>query len=295
MRLAWGGWRTLAVLALGAACAAPRPTPAEPREVTVVGLDYAFQLPAELPAGWVTFRFHNAGKVRHEFNISLLKSDATVQQFIAAANADQPVTPLRDATVGVLFAEPGGDSPSGLTTELLPGRTYVVHCIFRDSEGAPPHHAMGMYAELRVTTAPPVVVAAPRIDTITGMDYAYRAPATLPAGVHHLAFINVGSQRHELTVTLLRAGVTVQQFMDAEMAERDVADLVESDLGLLHSPGRTAPRGLLRVDLLPGREYLLECAFADSDSAPPHFRLGMFGSIRVDAAPAQPRRPTTGG
>jgi hypothetical protein len=154
---------------------------------------------------------------------------------------------------------------------------------------------MGMYAELRVTAAPPVVVAAPRVDTITGMDYAYRAPATLSAGVHHLAFVNEGAQRHELTVTLLRSGVTVQQFMDAEMAERDVSDMVESDLGLLHSPGRTAPRGLLRVDLLPGREYLLECAFADTDSAPPHFRLGMFGSIRVDGAPARAGRRTSGG
>lgn len=295
MRLAWGGWRTLAVLALGTACAAPGSSPTEPRDVTVVGLDYAFQLPAELPAGWVTFRFRNAGKVRHEFNISLLRPDVTVQQFIAAANADQPVTPLRDATIGVLFAEPGSDAPSGLTTELLPGRTYVLHCIFRDREGAPRHQAMGMYAELRVPAAPPVVVAAPRADTITGMDYAYRAPTTLSAGVHYLAFVNAGAQRHELTVTLLRAGVTVQQFMDAELAERDVDAMVESDLGLLHSPGRTTPRGLLRVDLLPGREYLLECAFADSDSAPLHFRLGMFGSIRVDAAPARPRRRTTGG
>ena len=295
MRLAWSGRRALAVLALCAACAAPGSSPVEPREISVVGLDYAFQLPAELPAGWVTFRFRNAGKVPHEFNISLLKPDATVQQFIAAANEDRPVTPLRDATIGVLFAEPGGDSPSGLTTELLPGRTYVVHCIFRDREGAPRHHALGMYSELRVTTAPSPVVAAPRIDTITGMDYAYRAPATLPAGVHYLAFVNEGAQRHQLTVTLLRAGVAVQQFMDAELAERDVAEMVESDLGLLHSPGRTTPRGLLRVDLLPGREYLLECAFADSDSAPPHFRLGMYGSIRVDGAPAPAERRTSGG
>jgi hypothetical protein len=280
MRLARGGWRSLTVLALCAACAAPETSPSDPREVTIVGLDYAFQLPAELPAGWVTFRFRNAGKVPHEFN--------------AAANADQPVTPLRDATIGVLFAGPGGDSPSGLTTELLPGRTYVVHCIFRDREGAPRHQTMGMYAELQVTAAPPVAVAAPRVDTITGMDYAYRAPTALPAGVHYLAFVNEGAQRHELTVTLLRAGVTVQQFMDAELAERDVTAMVEGDLGLLHSPGRTTPRGLLRVDLLPGREYLLECAFADSDSAPPHFRLGMFGSIRVDPALAQPRPRTNG-
>ena len=111
------------MLALCTACAAPGSSPTEPREVTVVGLDYAFQLPAELPAGWVTFRFRNAGKVRHEFNISLLRPDATVQQFIATVEAEQPVSPLRDATIGVLFAEPGGDSPSALTTELLPGRT----------------------------------------------------------------------------------------------------------------------------------------------------------------------------
>lgn len=286
------GRRWSVAIALCVACSAPATTPLGPRDVTVVGHDYAFDVPAELAAGWVTFRFRNEGKVRHEFNISLLKPDATVSQYITASNADQPVSPLRDATVGVLFAEPGEEASSGLTTELLPGRTYVVHCIFRDSTGAPRHQAMGMYAALRVATSVTATGAAPaaqrtaplQIDTITGMDYAYRAPATLAPGVHYLAFVNAGAQRHELTVTLLREGVTVQQFMEAEMAERDVDAMIERNLGLLHSPGNTAPRGLLRVDLLPGREYLLECAFADSDTAPPHFRLGMFGSIRVDAS-----------
>ncbi len=259
----------------------------------VVGHDYAFEAPAELSAGWVTFRFRNEGKVPHEFNISLLKPSATVAQFIAAANSDEPVTPFREATVGVLFAGPDGESPSGLTTELLPGRTYVVHCIFRDSAGAPRHQAMGMYSEIRVTAARPAEAVRISVDTIVGMDYAYRAPQTLSPGVHYLAFVNTGAQRHELTVTLLRAGVTAKQFMDAELAERDVDAMVDDDLGLLHSPGHTTPRGLLRVDLLPGREYLLECAFADSDSAPPHFRLGMFGSIRVSDTGTRDRTPET--
>jgi hypothetical protein len=263
--------------------------------VLIVGHDYAFQGPTELPAGWVTFRFRNAGKVRHEFNVSLLKPGATVAQFIAAATSGETVAAFREQTVGVLFAEPDADSPSGLTTDLLPGRTYVVQCVFRDSAGAPRHHELGMFSELRVTTGPALAIAAPIVDTITGMDYAYRAPATLSPGVHHLGFVNEGAQRHELTVTLLRAGVTVQRFMDAELAERDVDELIEGDLGLLHSLGHTAPLGLLSVELLPGREYLLECAFADTDSAPPHFRLGMFGSIRVGAVSVRGTKAGGGG
>src|SRR5436190_10387791 len=39
-------------------------------DVEIVGLDYAFQAPADLPPGLTTFRFRNAGKHRHEFNRS---------------------------------------------------------------------------------------------------------------------------------------------------------------------------------------------------------------------------------
>jgi hypothetical protein len=251
------------------------------REVEIVGFDYAFRVPSELPAGRTTFRFVNHGKQRHEFNIVLLKSGATIQEFMAAANADKPVSPMVDRTVGVLFAEPGKRSAAGLSTELLAGRTYSIRCIFRDSPRAPRHQAMGMYSAIHISGAQPTASPPLRVDTIVGMDYAYRYPRVLSPGAHLLAFVNAGKQRHELSVDLLKKGVTAQKVMAVNKAGGDVDPLFDDGLGVLHSPGGTTPLGVLHVNLLPGREYMIQCEFSDTDKSPPHSMLGMYGSIKV--------------
>lgn len=255
--------------------------------VEVVGLDYAFNMPRELPPGRTTFRFVNRGKRRHEFNIVLLKPGTTIEQYVTAANADQPVSPLVDGPVGVLFAGPGGASAAALSTELLAGRTYAVVCIFRDTAKAPRHHALGMYAAIHVTSAKPAPTTPIRVDTITGLDYAFRYPRTLAPGVHYFAFVNAGKQRHEVALALLKAGVTIEKVLAVEKADGDVDALFDQDLGLLHARGGTTPLGLLRVELLAGRDYAFECGFSDTPTSPPHAALGMYGSLHVSGAPAR--------
>ena len=257
------------------------------RVVEIVGLDYAFQVPSELPAGRTTFRFANKGKVKHEFNIVLLRRDATIQRFIAAANAGTPLEPMIDATVGVLFATPGAASPSALSTDLLAGRTYAIRCIFKDSATAPRHQALGMYSAIHVLPGRAERSASPRIDTIVGMDYAFRYAPTMTPGIHHLAFANAGKQRHEVAVALLRKGVTPRKVYEVDKAGGDVEALFEQNLGILHSPAGTSPLGFLKVDLLPGRTYMIECAFSDNPKAKPHYALGMFGSFRVTGSAAR--------
>ncbi len=73
----------------------------------------------------------------------------------------------------------------------------------------------------------------------------------------------------------------MRQYVDLDKKSGDVDALVEHGIGVLHTPGGTSPNGLLRLDLLPGREYLLECGFTDTDKSPPHYSLGMVTSIRV--------------
>jgi len=251
------------------------------RDVEIVALDYAFKAPTELPAGRTTFHFENKGKVAHEFNVVLLKPGATIQQFMAAAYANTPLSPLVDSTVGVLFAGAQKRSSSALTTELLPGRTYAVRCIFKDSATAPRHERMGMFTAIHVAPGKPAPVTSLRVDTIVGSDYAFRYPRTLNPGLHHLAFVNTGKQRHEVSVALLKKGSTMQKVLDVIKADGDVDALIDEGLGVLHSLAGTRPVGLLEVSLLPGREYMIVCEFADSDKAPPHVALGMFGSISV--------------
>lgn len=249
--------------------------------IEIIGLDYAFRTPAEVPAGLTTFRFVNQGKVAHELNISLLRKGVTVQQFMDAANGGTPRNAFREATVGVLLAAPGQRASAGLVTNLQPGRTYILICINKDNPDAKAHFVMGMFSAITVASQPAAAAPIAHVDTIVGSDYAYRYPRTMTAGRHLFAFTNAGSVRHEFVMLLLKKGVTLQQLLDVQKKGGDPAPMIEDAIGVLHSPAGTSPVGLLDMDMLPGRDYTIICTFANDDRSPPHVMLGMLGDIRV--------------
>jgi hypothetical protein len=225
-------------------------------------------------------------------NIVLLAPGVTMQQFIAATNADSmsssTASSLVEATVGVLFAEAGRRASAALSTELLPDRTYSVRCVLRDAAQGARHQMLGMYAAIHVANRRQAASAAPRVDTLVGTDYAFRYPQTLTPGIHDIGFVNEGKQRHEVIVALLKQGVPPQQAIESLRAGRVRRSLLEDSFGVLHSRGGTTPLGLLHVQLLPGREYLIVCTFADTNRSPPHFMLGMFGTIHATGSSAEP-------
>ncbi len=279
-------------LLLMAGAAATSVAPASPgstgREVEIVGVDYAFELPHELPAGRTIFQFRNRGKVSHEFNIAMLKRDVTIDQFIAAAKADKPQMVMVEGPVGVLFAEPGKVAAMRLTTNLVAGRDYAVQCINRDSASAPRHFQMGMYSVIHVTGSKASRPSAPvKADTIVAVDYAFKYPRTVAPGPHAFMLRNEGKVRHEMNVALLKKGVTVDSALAVDKAGGDVFPLLEMADGLLHSRAGETALGALELDMLPGREYELICFFSDDPKSPPHYKLGMYGSIRV-AGTARP-------
>ncbi|MDQ2667089.1 MAG: hypothetical protein M3Z05_13905 [Gemmatimonadota bacterium] len=82
-----------------------------------------------------------------------------------------------------------------------------------------------------------------------------------------------------MAIALLKKGVTLRKIMEIDKIDGDIEPYLESDFGLPHASAGVTPAGLLRIKLLPGREYLLECGFADTDKSPPHYKLGMAGSF----------------
>src|SRR5437773_298882 len=78
-----------------------------PREVEVVGSDYALTMPGELPAGPTTFHFRNNGKVYHEMVIFMLKPDVVIKEFVRTATEQKSLSPLTESVVGILFSRPG--------------------------------------------------------------------------------------------------------------------------------------------------------------------------------------------
>lgn len=249
-------------------------------EVQVIGLDYAFNMPDSVDAGRTAFTFTNNGKVDHEYNVVLLKEGVTLAQYIDAENANASTTALLDAPLGVIFAKPGKTSSSVLSADMLPGRTYAVQCISTDSVSAPTHRALGMFKAFTVRNNVAPSVAALVIDTIVGTDYAYtQYPKTLAPGWHHFAFVNAGKQNHEINVSLLKVGVTLKQVLDAASRGEDVDQYLDAALGVLHAQPGVTPLGTLDFEVLPEREYLVVCIFADTPKSPPHFALGMVTSM----------------
>jgi hypothetical protein len=258
-------------------------TPVAAREVEIVAHDFAFAAPTELPAGRTILRFSNKGKVIHEMSVELLKSGTSVQQVMNAVNVPkQPFKPLIEALVGIMIARPGERSSAGLSTSLLAGRNYLIICRFQDSASAPKHFRMGMLGVIHISPEQRDTTAAVRVDTIVGSEYAFRAAPALAPGNHTFAFVNAGTVDHEVNIALLRRGVTLEQVFGIAKVDGDLNGLVDEWLGVLATKAGTTTLGSFRVNMLPGRQYVLMCQFANDDKPPSHLAMGMFGSIRTE-------------
>jgi hypothetical protein len=118
---------------------------------------------------------------------------------------------------------------------------------------------------------------------IVGTDYAFiQLPPTLAPGPTLFAFENRGTKRHELSMTLLKAGIATDSLLRnlkiGTVGSRAVSDSI---IGLLVVRPGDKSGGQLFVDLLPGRTYLVICTLRDTPDAQPHAELGMIGTFRV--------------
>jgi hypothetical protein len=113
-----------------------------------------------------------------------------------------------------------------------------------------------------------------------GLDYAYQAPTTLPAGLTAFAFENHGKVRHELAILRLKPGVTADSLthvIDSAPARRA---LTEGAGVLFAEPGQSS-LGRLLVELTAGRTYILFCNFQDMPDKPRHMMMGMIAIVNV--------------
>lgn len=115
---------------------------AAPNEVTVMGLDYAFEAPDTLPPGPTLFGLDNQGVVRHEVCFGRLVEGLSMEEALEREAQGETVI---DQEAGCLFADEESMAPSQILLDLEPGRRYGMICNIRDTPNAPPHTELGMY------------------------------------------------------------------------------------------------------------------------------------------------------
>jgi hypothetical protein len=146
---------------------------AVPPVVEVTAVDYAFQAPAEIPAGWSTFRLTNSGREEHFMSLWRLPDGRTLEDYerdvgpaFAEAYRALEAGTADKAQAGAMLGEalpewygsvvamggPGLVAPGGVastTVRLDPG-VYVMECYVKTAEGEF-HSMLGMIGTLVVT------------------------------------------------------------------------------------------------------------------------------------------------
>jgi hypothetical protein len=116
---------------------------------------------------------------------------------------------------------------------------------------------------------------------VVANEYAFIGfPATIAAGPTLFSFENRGEVRHEMSIILLKPGLTAKDALAAGAAVTG-PKVAERLVGLLVARKHESAAGKLLVELESGQRYLVICNLKDSPGAEAHSKLGMITSFDV--------------
>lgn len=246
-----------------------------PNVVTITATEYAFQMPAQVPAGPTKFVLKSAGKELHHAVIVRLDSGKTLKDVGDAMKNPGPPPSWIHLEGGPNPPNPGGESNATLV--LKPG-SYVVLCFIPSPDGAP-HMAKGMATSFEVTDSPQAADSAPAPDVVVRMvEYGYTLSTPLKAGTQTIRMVNDGHQTHEAALFKFAPG-------------KSAPDLVAWEAGGAKGPppgslyGGTAPMDPgasadFSVTLDPG-DYALVCFVPDAGDGKAHIAHGMAQAVKI--------------
>jgi hypothetical protein len=127
--------------------------------------------------------------------------------------------------------------------------------------------------------APEGSLANPAELTVTAREYAFDAPATIPAGYVKLRLVNRGREDHHIQLVRLAAGKTLADFQRALEAGPPPPPWVI----FVGGPGGTNPGGEANATTyMPAGQYVLLC-FVPAADGKPHVEHGMVRPLTVTA------------
>ena len=258
-----------------ASAAAPAASAAPAGVVTVTAKDFAFDAPAEIPAGLTTFRLVNEGPSLHHIQLIRLESGKTADDYVASLKAGGPPAPWAIPAGGPNPPEPGSSSTA--TVPLTPGN-YVMVCFVPAADGMP-HVMKGMMHPFTVTASTQAEAAEPTADVdVKLVDYNFQVTPALTAGHHVLRIENAGPQPHELAIVRLEPGKEPLDFGKWGLKPTGAAPGKMFGGVSAIMPGTHA---FVTVDL-PAGAYGLICFVPDMKDGKPHFVHGMVQRITVN-------------
>ncbi len=116
--------------------------------------------------------------------------------------------------------------------------------------------------------------------TITGTDYSFAMPESVPAGFVAITFVNAGSLPHQVILSRLNDGVTPDKLLAT--AKTGSIPGVLGAIELAGGPNAIAPKTdkqQVILNLSPG-QYAAICALPGPDGMP-HFQMGMIKMFTV--------------
>jgi hypothetical protein len=254
-----------------AAAAAPAPT-----MLTITATDFAFELPAQVPAGVVTIHLVNNGKEFHQAQLIRLEDGKTMADFGEAMKQKGPPPTWIKFVGGPNAAVPGGSVDGSVA---LAQGNYVVLC-FIPSPDMKSHVSKGMIRPFEVTAqAGAADHLSGATDTLTVTEYSFTQTPTLTPGHHTILVRNTGAQDHEVLLVKLPPGVTIEAF--AKWTDTMKGEPPGMPMGGVTAIG-SGESADFTVDLTAG-DYAFICFVPDAKDGKPHFVHGMVTQFKVGA------------
>ncbi len=259
----------------GASTGAAEATKAAPATVAVTAKDFAFDAPAQTPAGAVTMRLQNHGKEVHQAQLVRFEDGKTVHDLAAAMKNPGPPPSWMKFVGGPNAAAPGHEVSA--TAVLEPGQ-YAYLCFIPSPDGIM-HAAKGMIRPFEVTAAPSgAAKALPETDvTIKLVDFDFQSSKPLTAGKQRILVENAGPQAHEIVMVKLAPGKSIEDFaIWAESMKGPPPAEPIGGVGVLEK----GMRATFTADLTAG-DYGLICFVPDAKDGKMHLVHGMMKNIKV--------------
>jgi len=260
---------------LGSALACKgEPVAAAPPVIDYTLGDYFFQGPDTVPAGTVTFRLKRVSEAAHVFDLLRLEQGKRIGDLMAAGDDAYDSSWVKPVGGGVTSR--AGTDPT-YTLKLEPG-VYVLLCYF----GAPdhqPHFAKGMIKELVVRGDAPAT-APPQPDMeVQLVSFGFNISVPITAGTHVIRATNASDQAHEMIISRLKDGYTLEQAKArADSAEPKGPSPWENYGGVADlSPGDTT---VMTATFTPGT-YRMFCLYQSKGEKMNHAKMGMEQIFRI--------------